>query len=130
MQQALGSLLNKMQSKDTNIDSAIQSIRDTFAMSTKFLDQVGRSGAFHHIIRRKAAASDSGLNSLKDVQAKVLYLPLTGDGVFGKGLEDSLKKRKEQKEQLSDLIPEYDTSKSDNSNSKRKFSGSTDRDNY
>ena len=60
----------------------------------------------------------------------MLYLPLTGDGVFGKGLEDSLKKRKEQKEQLSDLIPEYDTSKSDNSNSKRKFSGSTDRDNY
>ena len=56
-----------MQSKDTNIDSAIQSIRDIFAMSTKALDQVGRSGAFHHIIRRKAAASDSGLNSLKDV---------------------------------------------------------------
>ena len=87
MQQALGTLLNKMQSKDFNIDSAFQSVRDIFAISTKALDQVGRSGAFHHIARRKAAASDTGLNNLKDVQAKVLYLPLTGDGVFGKGLE-------------------------------------------
>ena len=69
------------------------------------------------------------MNNLKDVQAKVLYLPLTGDGVFGKGIEDSLKKRKEQKEQLSDLIPEYDSSKSDTSH-KRKFSGSSDRDGY
>lgn len=64
-----------MQSKDFNIDSGIQSVRDIFAMSTKALDQVSRSGAFHHIIRRKAAVSDSGLNNLKDVQAKVLYLP-------------------------------------------------------
>ena len=70
MQQALGSLLNKMQSKDTNIDSAIQSVGDIFAMSTKALDQVGRSGAFHRIIRRKAAASDSGLNSLKRCTSK------------------------------------------------------------
>lgn len=121
IQQALGSLLNKLQSKDVNIDSTVQSVRDIFAMSTKALDQVGRSGAFHHIIRRKAAVSDSGLNNLKDVQAKVLYLPLTGDGVFGKGLEENLKKRKEQKEQLVDLIPEYDSSKGDNSQ-KRKFS--------
>ena len=125
IQQALGSLLNKLQSKEVNIDSTVQSVRDIFAMSTKALDQVGRTGAFHHIIRRKAAVSDTGLNNLKDVQAKVLYLPLTGDGVFGKGLEENLKKRKEQKEQLVDLIPEYDTSKGDNSQ-KRKFS-SNDR---
>jgi hypothetical protein len=54
------------------------------------------------MIRRKCASSDSGLNNLKDIQAKTLYLPLTEDGVFGKGLE----KRKEQKEQLNDLLPE------------------------
>ena len=120
IQQALGSLLNKLQSKEVNIDSTVQSVRDIFAMSTKALDQVGRTGAFHHIIRRKAAVSDTGLNNLKDVQAKVLYLPLRGDGVFGKGLEENLKKRKEQKEQLVDLIPEYDASKGDNSQ-KRKF---------
>lgn len=121
IQQALGTLLNNLQSDTTNVDSAIQSVRDIFAMSTKALDQVGRSGAFHHIIRRKAAASDTGLNNLKDVQAKVLYLPLTGDGVFGKGLEENLKKRKEQKEQLSDLVPEFADSKTDN-NRKRKSS--------
>ena len=83
----MGSLLNKPQSDNSNIDSAIQSVRDIFAMSTKALDQVGRGGAFHHIVRRKAAVSDTGLNNLRDVQAKVLYLPLTGEGVFGKGLE-------------------------------------------
>ena len=92
MQQALGTLLNKLQLENPNVDSAIQSVRDIFAMSAKALDQVGRAGAFHHIIPRKAA--DTGLNNLKDVQAKVLYLPLTGDGVFGKGLEENLKKRK------------------------------------
>jgi hypothetical protein len=32
-----------------------------------------------------AAASESGLNTLKDIQAKVLYLPLTAEGVFGEG---------------------------------------------
>ena len=102
MQQALGTLLNNLQSGKLNIDNTVQSVRDIFAMSTKALDQVGRSGAFHHIIRRKAAASDTGLNNLKEVQAQVMYLPLSGDGVFGKGLEECLKKRKEQKEQLSD----------------------------
>ena len=127
IQKALGTLLNKMQSKDFNTDSAIQSVRDIFAMSTKALDQVGRSGALHHIAQRKAAASDTGLNNLKDVQAKVLYLPLTGDGVFGTGLEESLKKRKEHKDQLIDLALEYDTPKTDNSQ-KRKFSA--DRDNW
>ena len=70
-------------------------------MSTKALDQVGRAGAFHHILRRKAAPSDTGLNNLRDVQAKVLYLLLSGEGVNGKGLEGNLQKRKEQKEQLN-----------------------------
>ena len=69
LQQALGSLLNSMQSKDFIIDSAIQSVRYILSMSTKALDPVGRSGAFHHIVRSKAAVSDSGLNNLKDVQA-------------------------------------------------------------
>lgn len=121
IQQALGTLLNKLQSDNINIDSAIQSVRDIFAMATKALDQVGRSGAFHHIIRRKAAASDTGLNNLKDVQAKVLYLPLTGDGVFGKGLEENLKKRKEQKEQLSDLVPDFADSKTENSRKRKSY---------
>ena len=121
IQQALGSLLNKLQADTLNLDSAIQSVRDIFAMSSKALDQVGRTGAFHHIIRRKAAASDTGLNNLKEIQSKVLYLPLTGDGVFGSGMEQCLKKRKEHKEQLTDLAPEYSEPKTDNSR-KRKSS--------
>ena len=62
------------------MDSTIQSVRDIFAMSAKALDQAGQSGAFHLINWRKAGASDSGLNNLREVQAKVLYLPLSGDG--------------------------------------------------
>ena len=121
IQQALGTLLNKLQFNNLNLDNAVQSVRDIFAMSTKALDQVGRTGAFHHIIRRKAAASDTGLNNLKEVQAKVFYLPLTEDGVFGKGLEENLKKRKEQKEQLSDPVPDFADSKTENSRKRKSY---------
>ena len=75
-------------------------------MSSKAMDQMGRVGAFHHVIRRKVACFDTGLGSLKDIQAKVTGLPLTGLVVFGKGLEETLKNRKEQNDQLLDLIPE------------------------
>ena len=103
MQQALGSLLKRMQPKEFNIDCVIQSVRNIFSMPTKALDQVGCTGECHHIVRRKSAVSDSCLNSLKDVQAKVLYLPLTGDRVSSKSLEDSFEKIKEQKEHITDL---------------------------
>ena len=109
IQQALAKLLNDLKEDPVNVDRSIQSVRDIFDMSTKSLDQMGRAGAFHHIIRRKAAISDSGLSSVKDVQNKVASLPLSGDGVCGKGLEDKLKQRKEQREQLTDLLPEYNS---------------------
>ena len=36
--------------------------RDSFAISNKLLlDQMARTGAFAHLIRRKAALSDTGL---------------------------------------------------------------------
>ena len=69
------------------------------------------------------AAADSGLGTLKEVQAKVLYLP-SSDGVFGKGLEETLEKRKEQKDQLNDLLPEFNFAKN-----KRKFDNEN-RDNW
>ena len=106
-------MLNKLQSDNVNVASTIQSMQDNFAIATKALDQTGRSRAFHHIIWRKAAASDTGLNNLRKVQAKVLYLPLSGDGVFGCRLQEHLRKRKEQKELLSDLVPEFAENKSD-----------------
>ena len=71
---------------------------DIFAISTKALDQTGRFGAFHHTIQRKAVASDTGLDNLREVQAKVLYLPLSGKGVFGSRLQENLRKRKERQE--------------------------------
>jgi hypothetical protein len=106
LQNALASLSSSIKSDNTNPD-ILQSVNDIFAISMKSLDQFGRTGAFNHMIRRKAAASESGLNTLKDIQAKVLYLPLTAEGVFGEGLEDKLEKRKEQREQLKELLPEF-----------------------
>ena len=111
LQQGLGSLMNSLTEKEPNIDRSIQTVRDLFDMSSKALDQVGRSGAFHHVVRRKAAFSDTGLDTLKDINVKVLDLPLTGVGVFGKGLEDKLKDRKEKKDQLNDLVPEISEKK-------------------
>ena len=65
-------------------------------MSTKSLDLLGRPGAIHHLIRRKAAAQDFGLITLKDIQNKIVCLPLTTDGVFGKELEEKLKNVKKR----------------------------------
>ena len=102
LQQSLGMLLQNFQHNE----SQSQAVKDMYIMSTKILDQLGRAGAFHHLIRRKCASHDSGLNNLTNVTSKMIYLPLTGDGVFGSGLEKELKHRKDQKDQIKDLVPE------------------------
>ncbi|KAH3839355.1 hypothetical protein DPMN_112784 [Dreissena polymorpha] len=89
------------------MDKAVQTVRDLFDMSNKALDQAGRAGAFHHLVRRKAAVTDTGLSTLKDIHSKVMYLHLSSEGVFGSGLHSKLKSRKEQKYQLHDLMPEF-----------------------
>ena len=48
-----------------------------------------------------------------------MYRP--GEGVFGKSKEGNLRKRKEQKEQLSDLVPDFAHTRSDISSRKRKL---------
>ncbi|CAC5406870.1 unnamed protein product [Mytilus coruscus] len=69
MQQALGTLLGNLENDNASEENC-QLVKDLFAMSTKSLDQMGRAGAFHHIIRRKCAATDAGINNLNDIQAK------------------------------------------------------------
>ena len=49
---------------------------------------------------------DIGLDSVKDVAKHADLLPLTGDGVLGKGFEIKLKDRKEKNEEFKDLVPE------------------------
>ena len=34
-------------------------VKDIFSMATKGLDQIGRSGAFHHIVRRACTMTDT-----------------------------------------------------------------------
>lgn len=131
LQQGLGALLTTLKEKEVNIDRATQEVRDLFDMSTKALDQAGRAGAFHHMIRRKAAVSDTGMHTLTDLHKKALFLPLAGDGVFGKSLQDKMVYRKEIRDQLSDLFPEFfhykTQNQSQNQGQKRKFSESDNR---
>lgn len=105
-QQALGQLLNNLKSSSPNLDEAVQNVRDIFAMSTKSLDQVARTGTFHHLVRRKATIADTGLDDFKDLQKAALTSPLSGEGIFGSEFEKKLKDRQEKDKQLSELMPE------------------------
>lgn len=88
------------------MDEAVQNVRDIFAISTKALDQFGRTGAFHHLVRRKATIADTGLHEFKDLQKAALTSSLAGDGIFGEDFEKKLKNRQEKDKQLSELMPE------------------------
>ena len=105
LQQSLGNLVEFINSSDFDKQKATQHIKDIFAMSTKGLDQISRSGAFHHIVRRTVAMTDTALCDLSDSK-DYSNLPLTGEGVFGSGLETLLKSRKEKKKQLDEMLPE------------------------
>ncbi|KAH3855582.1 hypothetical protein DPMN_098150 [Dreissena polymorpha] len=121
MQQALGNVLSKLSEKQPNFDSAIQCVRDIFAMNTKSLDQMARAGALHHMVHRKAAMADSGLNDSKDLRNHILNLPLSHEGSFGTGLEQKLKERQEINKQISDLLHEFSRGP------KRTFQGPSDQ---
>ncbi|KAH3785341.1 hypothetical protein DPMN_163428 [Dreissena polymorpha] len=107
MQQALGHLL-QTSSKEANLDSAVQCVRDIFAKNTKSLDQLGQIAAIHHLIRRKCAMADTGLNEPKDIMNQIWNLSLSHEGVFGPGLEQTLNDRVEINKHISDLLPQVD----------------------
>ena len=56
-------------------------VRDIFALSTKTLDQISRTGAFHHLVRRRATMHDTGLSDYKNYASAIMKLPLTSEGV-------------------------------------------------
>ncbi|XP_053376727.1 uncharacterized protein LOC123522864 [Mercenaria mercenaria] len=105
IQQSLGSLVENISKDKCGKEQTIEHVQNIFAMTTKCLDQIGRSGAFHHVVRRTTAMCDTALYELEDA-SQFSNLPLSGEGVFGKGLEELLKSRKEKKKQLEDLVPE------------------------
>ena len=96
IQQALGNLAEHFQSENFSRDEGLDQIRNIFSMTTKCLDQIGRAGAFHHIIHRTVTMSDTSLYELDDA-LEFVNLPLSGEGVFGSGLEKLLQSRKEKK---------------------------------
>ena len=106
-QQALSLLLTDLKNDSPNLDQAVQNVWDIFAISTKSLDQMCRSGAFHQLIRRKATVADTGLREFKDLQKSALTSPLSGEGIFGSEFEKKLKDRQEKDKQLSELVPEF-----------------------
>lgn len=121
IQKALGTLVSSLSERSPNLDKAVKTVKDVFAMSQKSLDQAARAGAFHHLVRRKATIADTGL--LDYVEQSDLNLPLTSDGVFGKELEQLLQQRKDRTKKIEELIPELQADK--NSGNKRKYSSET-----
>lgn len=124
-QQALGTLLETLSNDEVNIDRCVQLTRDIFAMTTKTLDQVARSGSFHHLVRRKVALEDTGLGGIKELKDSILSLPLSNSGVFGSNLEQTLKDRVDKNEQIQKLLPELNIPAPKPVSSKRKAGNST-----
>ena len=100
IQQALGSLLNSINNGQGNVDSITQSIRDIFSMSTKSLDllrySITCSGGtstrrYPPFDQKESSSTGFRLITMKDIQNKIVCLPLITDGVFGKELEGKLK---------------------------------------
>ncbi|CAG2232123.1 unnamed protein product [Mytilus edulis] len=86
MQQALGSLMEKLNDSEPNIDLLVQMVKDMFAM--------------------KATLLDTGLEDITELNDKFLSLKLSSDGVLGKDFEEKLKNRSETNKQIKDLLPE------------------------
>lgn len=105
VQQSLGNLIEDLQRDTIDKQKCVSAVKDIFAMSTKGLDQLGRTAALHHVVRRTVSMTDSGLYELDDA-SDFTSLPLTTEGVFGSGLETLLKSRKEKKKQLDELVPD------------------------
>lgn len=103
LQQGLGKLLSTLKDKDPNIDAAVQSTKDIFAIASHTLDQTARAGAFHHLVRRRATLADTGIDrKIPDIDK--WDLPLTGEGVIGKDFESKLKTKKEVSKNILDLL--------------------------
>ncbi len=105
VQQSLGNLIEDLQRDTIDKQKCVSAVKDIFAMSTKGLDQLGRTAALHHVVRWTVSMTDSGLYELDD-SSDFTSLPLTTEGVFGSGLETLLKSRKEKKKQLDELVPD------------------------
>ena len=119
VQQSLGQLLQTIQSETFDKEKAVKQVKDIFSMATKGLDQIGRSGAFHHIFRRACAMTDTALYQLTD-SSKIQNLPLTGHGIFGSKFENLLKTRKEHEKQIEDLLPDIQIAGKKDNVTKRK----------
>ena len=119
IQQVLG-LMEKVREPEPNLHLLTQMVKDIFAMSVKAMDQTARSGAFHHLIRRKATLVDTGLEDISELNDKFLSLKLSSEGVLGKDFEEKLKSRSETNKQIKDLLPELNRKSSSTTSFKRK----------
>lgn len=105
-------------------DHATQVIKDIFATSTKYLDQMGRTGAFNYIVIWSCCMKDTGLHEQSDKWG-YYALPVSGNDVFGKELENMIKDKKDKIEQVKDLTPDLNKKRNMSSN----FTGSNKKQN-
>lgn len=78
--------------------------KNTFSISSQVLDQLGRTSAFHNIMRRSVAMRDAGLYD-KHGHLELTNLRLTVEKVFGPNLQILLKSCKKKRKQLEYLLP-------------------------
>ena len=108
LQQGLWSLLADLRDNNVNLDRAYQTAKDLHELSDIALDQAGRSGVFHHLVRRKAAAVDAGFEeNLKDIAPSIPNLKLSGEGVLGPAFKEKIKDRKDLQEMFTELLPDF-----------------------
>ena len=116
IQNALKDLMLSFDSDNTTMSDISKTVRDIFAMSTKCLDQQGRSGAYFHILRRKVTMSETGLWANPSSE-EIRNMPLTSDGVLHKSLVDLLDEHKKFDEALNKVLPEKKIAKKRSSSS-------------
>lgn len=69
--------------ENPNLDAAMQTVRDIFAMSFEVLVQLGRTGAYNHFTRHKATIRDMGVDSIKDVAKHTRLVTLNWGWIAG-----------------------------------------------
>ena len=92
----MDNLAEHFQSENFSRDEGLDQIRNIFSMTTKCLDQIGRAGAFHHIIHRTVTMSDTSLYELDDA-LEIVNLPLSGEGVLVRVLKNYYNQGKKRK---------------------------------
>ena len=86
--------MNNLKAASPNLDEAIQNVGDIFAMLTKFLDQMSRTGVFHFLSHKELIFADTCLHNYNDLKKTEVNSPLSGYRIFGSEFERKLNEKR------------------------------------